>query len=154
MQDYKAFTLKASGILNRLPTQTLLISDARDKSFSPTPKMWNAIWDTGASKSCIDKRVAEYLHLIPVGKASISTANRLADTNTYFVHIGLPNGVMIPNVLVSAADLGNSLDVLIGMDIISYGDFSVTNYNGRTTFSFRIPSVTEVDFVEDYNNRK
>ena len=154
MTEYKAFTLKARGLLNNLPTQTLIISETRDKSFNPIPKMWNAIWDTGASKSCISPKIVEYLHLIPVGKASISTANGLTDTNTYFINVGLPNGVMIPDVLVSCANLGDSLDVLIGMDIINYGDFSITNFNGRTTFSFRIPSIKETDFVSEYDNEK
>lgn len=40
------------------------------------------------------------------------------------------------------------------MDIITYGDFSITNYNGRTTFSFRIPSVNEVDFVSEFQFNK
>lgn len=46
MTEYKAFTLKARGLLNNLPTQILIISETRDKSFNPIPKMWNAIWDT------------------------------------------------------------------------------------------------------------
>ncbi len=86
MNQYRAFTLKARGLLNSLPTQALIISEIRDKKINPIPKMWNAIWDTGASKSCISERVVDYLHLIPVGKSSISTANGLADTNTYFVN--------------------------------------------------------------------
>lgn len=150
MDNYRAFSLKASGLLNTLQTEALIISDVRDKSFNPIPKMWTALWDTGASKSCISKRIVEYLHLIPVGKTSISTANGISDVNTYFVNVGLPNGVMIPNVLVSCADLGDNLDALIGMDIITYGDFSITNFNGRTTFSFRIPSVKEVDFTNKH----
>ena len=28
-------------------------------------------------------------------------------------------------------------DVLIGMDIIGLGDFAVSNYRGKTTFTFR-----------------
>lgn len=150
MDNYRAFSLKASGLLNTLQTEALIISDVRDKSFNPIPKMWSALWDTGASKSCISKKIVDYLHLIPVGKTSISTANGISDVNTYFVNVGLPNGVMIPNVLVSCADLGDNLDALIGMDIISYGDFSITNFNGRTTFSFRIPSIEEIDFTNKH----
>ena len=41
-------------------------------------------------------------------------------------------------------------DVLIGMDIISQGDFAVTNHGGITKFSFRMPSVTHIDFVEEF----
>lgn len=150
MREYRAFTLHSKGILDRLPTEALILSDTRDKTKEYTPKMWSAIWDTGAMKSCITKRIAEDLSLIPIGRTTLGTANGSTVADTYFVDIGLPNGVMVPKVLVNCADLGEGLDVLIGMDIISLGDFSITNLNGRTTFSFRIPSVTEVDFVEEY----
>lgn len=39
--------------------------------------------------------------------------------------------------------------LLIGMDIIGLGDFAVTNANDKTTFSFRIPSVREIDFIPE-----
>lgn len=42
-------------------------------------------------------------------------------------------------------------DVLIGMDIITAGDLAITNHNGRTTFSFRVPSCEEIDFVGEIN---
>jgi hypothetical protein len=41
----------------------------------------------------------------------------------------------------------NGCDMLIGMDVINLGDFAVTNYNGRTMFSFRMPSADRIDFV-------
>ena len=37
-------------------------------------------------------------------------------------------------------------DVLIGMDVITQGDFAVTNREGRTVFSFRVPSLIHLDF--------
>lgn len=40
------------------------------------------------------------------------------------------------------------------MDIISLGDFSISNYNGRTVMSFRSPSLTAIDYcmeVEEFN---
>jgi SEC-C motif len=42
-------------------------------------------------------------------------------------------------------------DVLIGMDIISQGDFAVTNFGGNTRFSFRVPSLEELDFNKKSN---
>ena len=35
------------------------------------------------------------------------------------------------------------------MDIITRGDFSISNKNGKTTVSFCIPSVHDIDFVEE-----
>ena len=44
-------------------------------------------------------------------------------------------------------------DVLIGMDLISQGDFSVTNKGGSTVFSFRVPSQVHTDYVKEHNSR-
>ena len=35
------------------------------------------------------------------------------------------------------------------MNIINTGDFAVTNYNGVTKFSFRVPSLAHIDFVAE-----
>jgi hypothetical protein len=43
-------------------------------------------------------------------------------------------------------------DVLIGMDVITTGDLAITNHNGKTTFSFRVPACEEIDFVEEIQN--
>ena len=149
---FLAFTLKSTGIMNMLKTDTLVLSNVRNASVPYTPKLWRGLWDTGASKSSITQRIVDDLNLIPVGNTNISTANGVVTVNTYFVDFGLPNGVTITNVLVSCADLGDDIDVLIGMDIIRHGDFSITNVNGKTTFSFRTPSIQEIDYVKESNN--
>ena len=154
MGNFRAFTLKSNGIMNMLKTDALVLSEIRDKTKSYTPKMWRGLWDTGASKSSINKRIVDDLSLIPVGNINISTANGVVPVNTYFVDVGLPNGVTIKNVLVSCADLGDDIDILIGMDIIRHGDFSVTNVNNKTTFSFRTPSIQEIDYVKEARNDK
>lgn len=152
MDTFSAFTLRANGILNMLKTETLINSNIRDKNKSiDINKKWRGLWDTGASKSSVDKRVVDELGLIPVGKGTISTANGVVSVNTYFVNLTLPNRVTVRDVLVTCADLGNDIDVLIGMDIIRHGDFSITNTNRSTTFSFRIPSITEIDYVKESN---
>ena len=144
--EIKSCTLASPGRLNRLPTECLVLSKMRNSSESLQPKLWQGIWDTGATGSCITQRIVEDLQLIPIGKSQISTANGLKTVNTYLVDIGLPNNVIISNVVVSCADLGKDLDLLIGMDIIGLGDFAITNVNGRTTFSFRLPSICVIDF--------
>lgn len=155
MEKFLAFTLKSNGIMDMLKTDALVLSEVRDKSKTYTPKMWRGLWDTGASKSSINQKIVDDLSLIPVGKVNISTANGVVAVNAYFIDIGLPNHVVIPNVMVSCADLGEDIDVLIGMDIIRHGDFSITNVNQKTTFSFRTPSLQEIDYVkESRNNNK
>lgn len=62
----------------------------------------------------------------------------------------LPNNVGIAYVEVTEGDLMGE-DVLIGMDIITRGDFAITNVGGKTTFSFRIPSVETIDYCQQGN---
>ena len=57
---------------------------------------------------------------------------QLADT--FLVNIGLPNKVLIQHVEVTRGELVGT-DMLIGMDIITSGDFSITNVGGKTIFS-------------------
>ena len=76
-------------------------------------------------------------------------------TETFLVNIALPNGVMFGQVRVSKVNLipdDNQKDedrpqLLIGMDIIGAGDFAVSNYNGKTCLTFRLPSVERINFV-------
>ena len=35
------------------------------------------------------------------------------------------------------------------MDVIGYGDFAITNLDGRTWTSFRTPSPVHIDYVHD-----
>ncbi len=40
------------------------------------------------------------------------------------------------------------------MDVITMGDFSNTNYNGKTAVSFRIPSIKTIDYVQEADEIK
>ncbi|MCK4911673.1 MAG: SEC-C domain-containing protein [Thermodesulfovibrionales bacterium] len=55
----------------------------------------------------------------------------------------------MPSVRVTKGDMGG--DILIGMDIMSKGDFAVSNHGGNTTFTFRMPSIEEIDFNSKKN---
>ena len=61
------------------------------------------------------------------------------ESDTYLVHIGLPNGQLKRYVNAYCADL-DDYDILIDMDIITETDFVITNKDGKTTFQFRSPS--------------
>jgi predicted aspartyl protease len=106
------------------------------------------IWDTGATGSVITDKVVTDLGLAPSGKTVVKTANGERLSDVYLVDIGLPNGVRAQDIKVTDAVLSES-DVLIGMDIIGSGDFSITNVGGITVMSFRYPSIKEIDYVEE-----
>jgi len=97
-----------------------------------------ALWDTGADSSAISKKAAAELGLIPISWATVQTAGGECLVPIYAVDVMLPNHILIKGVKVTQADL-KICDALIGMDIITLGDFLIAN-NGNTRFSFRIPA--------------
>ena len=77
----------------------------------------------------------------------VHTPSGVGLMNKYMVNLILNNEVRISNVTVMDSEIGNQgIDVLIGMDIITMGDFAVSNYEGRTQFSFRLPSQEHIEY--------
>lgn len=145
-----AFTLNESSIVKRLKTNVYVFDKYLNQDLNLIDK-WIGIWDTGATTTCITATVATKLGLIPTGTALTSTAGGDKECNTYCVDILLPNNIIVQNLTVYEVHL-NDGDMLIGMDIIKHGDFSITNFNRKTKFSFRIPSMKEVDYVDEIKN--
>lgn len=141
-----AFTTKSNGgLLKRLTNQVLVESDTKTVEVL-------ALWDTGATGTCISADVVKTLGLIPSGQKNIQTPSGSSQVNTYLVNIILPNNVRIPDVEVCDSEIGNQgVGVLVGMDIITIGDFAVSNHRGTTLFSFRIPSQSVTDYVLQAN---
>lgn len=106
-----------------------------------------AQWDTGATGTCISKQVVAKLGLQPTGMINVQTPSGIGTMNKYMVNLTLNNELTILDFPVMDSEIGSQgIDVLIGMDIISIGDFAVSNFDGRTQFSFRIPSQEHVEF--------
>lgn len=85
-----------------------------------------ALWDTGASCSCISPAIAGKLNLPIVSSITSNTANGQAKANRHVVNISIGN-VTFQKILVSAPPLPEDDMVLIGMDIIGLGRFTVQN---------------------------
>jgi hypothetical protein len=109
---------------------------------------FTAIWDTGATASVITQAVVTACGLISTGMTNVFHAQGMSQAQTFLVNIRLPNGVLFHGIRVTQGDLTGA-DMLIGMDVIGVGDFAVTQPNGRTKFSFRVPSQADIDFVEE-----
>lgn len=112
------------------------------------------LWDTGATNTAISRRVVEELGLKPRGKCWVSTASGIEEKPAYYIAILLDEGKMSfgTQFRVTEAHLNEKgsdrpVDVLIGMDVISQGDFAVTTHLGVTKVSFRVPSCGHVEFA-------
>jgi len=116
------------------------------------PKKYRGIWDTGATGSAITQKVIDDVGLKPTSMVKVNTASQKeVPTEVYLISVFLPNRVCIPQLKVTRANLVGT-EVLLGMDIISEGDFAVTNENGKTVLSFRLPSNTCLDFVKEQSS--
>ena len=145
MQAY-SFTTTFNGLSNVLYNDCHVSLWEQGKQTKMHP--FKAIWDTGATASVISRAVVDTCQLKPIGFGKVYHAQGESTTEVYVVSIKLPNGVLISPVRVTRGVLKDT-DVLIGMDIISKGDFAVTNRGNRTRFSFRIPSRADIDFVSE-----
>ncbi|MYD32065.1 MAG: hypothetical protein F4201_04285 [Nitrospira sp. SB0677_bin_15] len=147
-----AFTASGQGLLRELVNE-VVVSEAFDIKIRQTPppektKTYRAIWDTGATNTCITPKVVADLNLFPSGKTTISGVTSKEEVFTYFISLGLPNKAGFPTIRVVEAKNIQGADVLIGMDVINMGDLAISNFNNQTVFSFRMPSIEKIDFAE------
>lgn len=148
--SYSAFTTRCNGQRSLVLASDVGLCPAfAPPSPPPDVKSFRALYDTGATHSAISPRVVEALGLASIGTATVGTAKGSHETTTHLVNIGLPNKVMFQMVRVTMAELDTKIDVLIGMDILGEGDFAITNFQGKTMFSFCYPSRREIDFVSE-----
>jgi len=142
-----AITHKVKGIARNIVTP-VEITDI----FSGKNVKTQGIWDTGATGSVITKATATDLGLQSYGKRKVRGVHGLKDVDEYFVNITLNNKNITLNTRVtecSELSADGSIGLLIGMNVITTGDFAVTNYQGDTTMSFRVPSMENIDFLAE-----
>lgn len=149
MRDTHSFTRNYGALRDTLISECHVSAAWPRQGDAAAPRLLkcDALWDTGATISCITDRIAVALKLPPEGFFEIYHAQGSSTVPFYHVNLGLPNGETVEGVLVSQAVL-KGCDVIIGMDIINKGDFAVTNRDGITVFSFRMPSIAHIDFEE------
>lgn len=153
-EKYRAFTMKATGRLREIHSDLKISTPKGVGDFNvnqPGLTACKALWDTGATNSSVTASLAKKLGLVPISFIQSHHAGGVATVPVYLVDIYLPNNIRFAGITVGEiADTVGGFDVLIGMDIITMGDFSISNVGGMTCVSFRIPSFKEVDFVKDF----
>ncbi len=152
---FHAFTIKFNGLVDRIITD-LVLAPAFNPQNAPSPlpphHKTTALWDTGATKSVITTATASSLGLRPVGTTLVNHAGGSSQSNTYLVNFLLPNKVGVAGILVTECpSIANNAGAIIGMDIISQGDFSITNTDGHTWMTYRLPSIEPIDYVQEAN---
>lgn len=146
----KALTYRAKSKVDCLCCELQIIPYTKtNDSISTTV----GIWDTGATRSAISDTLAKKLNLFPVSMRKVHTAGGIVDSNVYYISVILPNEVQINNLLVTECKLSEPFGMLLGMDIITLGDFHISNCP-NTVFTYRIPSMDELDYVKETNQAR
>jgi len=138
------FTEKYPNFNGRILTKEEICFDD-DKSL-----LVNAQWDCGATMSIISKELVSKLGLKPISKQNVVSSSDIMLSNIYDIGIILRNSDIAVMVEVSESPKihENGIDLVIGMDVISKGDFVISTYGGVTCFSFRYPSQGLIDFTK------
>lgn len=115
-------------------------------------KLTLGIWDTGATNTVITKQCAQELNLPPIGKAVVKGVHSTKEVSRYPLEVFFSEKLHFIIQVTECDKLidDDSCNLLIGMDIITKGDFIITNFGGNTTMSFRVPSLDKVDFIEEF----
>lgn len=147
--QFHAFTIKHNGTVRRIVTELVIFPafDITQETSEHEGYVTSALWDTGASISLITPQVVAGLGISPVGLIQIGHVAGSGKHSTYMVNLGLPNKVIVGGVMVAEGSLSDGIEAIIGMDVISAGDFAITNVGGQTWMSYRYPSVSTVDYV-------
>ncbi len=122
------------------------ITEEKDK---PEYGKYIGLWDTGATATGITPRIVKELDLKPSGVVKVSGVHGAKLVSTYYINVLLPNNVGIYGIPATEIENIGAADVLIGMDIIIYGDFAISNFDNKTVFSFRTPSIETIDFANE-----
>ncbi|MHC1725447.1 MAG: SEC-C metal-binding domain-containing protein [Syntrophobacteraceae bacterium] len=155
---FHACTIKYNGWTDRVITAVKLYpahapSPNQPPPFPPHETM--ALWDTGATKSVITSATVASMNLVPIGTTIVTHAGGSDQANTYLLNFCLPSNVGITGVIASECkNIAGDFGAIIGMDIITKGDFSITNVGGLTCMTFRVPSISTIDYVAEAQTLK
>lgn len=99
-------------------------------------KIFTALLDTGANRTCISRSIAESLALNATGKASMVSASHEVEVNLYMVDMLFPFdevAAIKSGITVMEFNGSSAFQAIIGMDIISEGSF-ITTPDNKFTF--------------------
>lgn len=145
-----AYTYSPGCLVNRL---IIKCSVMRPDAVMPSaPVQVDALWDTGAMRTCISLSLVQKLGLLADDETTVTCADdKSFKAKVYSVQIQMGN-FNIPYIRVIGLPMDNSgHDVIIGMDIMTKGDLTITNHEGKTVLTFREPSLERIDYVQELN---
>lgn len=103
----------------------------------PNPLSVSAMIDTGATGTVIRSDLVEKLNLNPIGTTLIHTPSSTnVECFEYLLRVLFPNNVVVETVVIAAPLQNQSIQCLIGRDILHHGVLIYTGYVNTFTLSF------------------
>lgn len=141
-----AFTINYGQIVDCIVTECIVSNvDTGDNCSQSDSVRCLAIWDSGATSSIITHKIIDELKLKPVGVCQVAGIHGAEYEYTYYINLQVPGNMFFKTLEVTEGEL-EDVDVLIGMDVISQGDFCISNGNSETVVAFRSPSGEPLKF--------
>ena len=148
----KSLTVRYSGLSGAILTDCDICEDFDPDNLEASSNARyisvKALWDTGCSGVAISQHVVDELGLVGNGWVNVHNAGETYRSQYYPIAIKLPNNTDVHFLRATLAKT-EGFDILIGMKVISLGDFAISNYEGETYMTFRIPSIKREDFVAE-----
>ena len=109
-----------------------------------------ALIDTGAAFSYISQFISDSLSMPQTGRIyHVQFGEDGANRPSVRATMILSSNISFENEeLTVLKDEPRLYDAIIGMNILSRTDFSISNYNGHTIFTFRTPSQGEIKYSD------
>ena len=140
----EALYYKFPSIQKRIVTPINIINTFIEKHKSTTE---NALWDTGATISAITPKLVNDLGFVPAGTMAISGITGTLDVKFILAAIQLPDGILRPNIKMAVCDFSQNINIILGMDIITLGDFELLHGCNKTVFSFTSPPSEKIKIM-------
>ena len=105
----------------------------------PQHRQYTGIWDCGSSETRISQKVVQDLQLKAFGTVPVREfeANEKI-REVFFLSIALSPEIIFSNVRVTNGYFPPDFDVIIGLDLITQGDFRLRKENGKTVVEFLV----------------
>jgi|GEM_PF-3182310 len=144
---YRGFSKSYDKPVKKLiATANILPLSSMETCLRNTPTEVKILWDTGASLTFIKPKIRDQLKLCMFktdASATIAGVGGLFKADFTIISIQLNDYFTIEYCPVYVLDFPIDSDMIIGMDILSMGDFLVSSADKKTTFSFVVPPLPE-----------
>lgn len=98
-----------------------------------------ALWDPSSPQSLISAETIDLINPLQKSKEKFVSKDIIIEKEFFSVNVSLSDEITFIDVSFMKADLPEKkVDIVIGNDIISRGNFEIINYDNLVEFSFRI----------------